>query len=104
MNTSLYQYLHSIHYTEQTCTFFLLPILFLKSNKYVLGQVFGCEWSAWGDWSECTKSCGGGNIKRMREKLPGIGSCDGAREEITICDNEVIIHFYIYLFIPGKHN
>jgi hypothetical protein len=27
----------------------------------------------------------------MREKLPGIGSCDGAKEEITICDNEVMI-------------
>ena len=26
---------------------------------------------------------------RMREKLPGIGSCDGAKEEITVCDNEV---------------
>ena len=25
----------------------------------------------------------------MREKLPGIGSCDGAKEEITVCDNEV---------------
>ena len=24
----------------------------------------------------------------MREKLPGIGSCDGAKEEITVCDNE----------------
>ena len=52
--------------------------------------MFGCEWSSWGDWSECTKSCGGGNVMRMREKLPGIGSCDGAKEEITVCDNEVI--------------
>ena len=58
-------------------------------NNSSLGEVFGCEWSSWGEWSECTKSCGGGNVMRMREKLPGIGSCDGAKEEITVCDNEV---------------
>ena len=25
----------------------------------------------------------------MREKLPGLGTCDGAEEEISVCDNEV---------------
>lgn len=48
----------------------------------------GCQWSDWTAWSECTKTCGGGNVKRVREKLPGYGSCDGASEEITLCDND----------------
>ena len=25
----------------------------------------------------------------MREKLPGLGTCDGATEEIKLCENEV---------------
>ena len=49
----------------------------------------GCQWSAWTDWSECTKTCGGGNVKRVREKLPGLGTCDGAAEEIKLCENDV---------------
>merc|ERR1712223_1642515 len=63
---------NGIDYLKQQC----------EQNSESQGQVFGCEWSSWGDWSECTKSCGGGNVMRMREKLPGIGSCDGAKEEI----------------------
>ena len=45
----------------------------------------------WSDWAttECTKTCGGGNVKRVREKLPGLGTCDGATEEIKLCENEV---------------
>ena len=74
-----------INKTNNTLLVIHLIFLFI----YHLGQVFGCEWSTWGQWSECTKSCGGGNVKRTREKLPGIGSCDGAKEEITVCDNEV---------------
>ena len=27
--------------------------------------------------------------REPEKKLPGIGSCDGAKEEITVCDNEV---------------
>ena len=50
--------------------------------------ILGCQWSQWTEWSECTKTCGGGNVKRVREKLPGLGSCDGASEQIQVCENE----------------
>ena len=54
-----------------------------------LDVILGCQWSEWTAWSECTKTCGGGNVKRMREKIPGLGTCEGAAEEITVCDNDV---------------
>jgi hypothetical protein len=63
-------------------------LLFLKMCPF-LDVILGCQWSEWTAWSECTKTCGGGNVQRVREKLPGLGSCTGASEEITLCDNEV---------------
>lgn len=48
----------------------------------------GCEWSEWTEWSHCTKSCGGGNEERVREKLPGLGSCDGNATDFRVCDND----------------
>ena len=36
----------------------------------------GCQWSEWTEWSTCSKTCGGGIVERVREKLPGIGTCD----------------------------
>ena len=60
-----------------------------NTTKCLPDVILGCQWSEWTAWSECTKTCGGGNVKRVREKLPGLGTCDGASEEITLCDNEV---------------
>ena len=60
----------------------------------------GCTWSAWSEWSECTKSCGGGNIKRIREKLPGLGPCDrmGDKEDIMNCVNQVSL---VIRYVPN---
>ena len=41
---------------------------------YTLDVILGCQWSNYTDWSQCSKTCGGGFIKRVREKLPGIGT------------------------------
>ena len=43
----------------------------LRKIGYIPEVILGCSWSPWTAWSECTKTCGGGNIKRAREKLPG---------------------------------
>lgn len=51
--------------------------------------VLGCEWSDWTDWGTCSKSCGGGIEQRIREKLPGIGTCDGDPVDRRRCENEV---------------
>ncbi|XP_059095761.1 uncharacterized protein LOC131890438 [Tigriopus californicus] len=56
-----------------------------QTNEVILG----CEWSEWTDWSTCSKTCGGGILTRVREKLPGLGSCDGESQDSMICDNEV---------------
>ena len=86
-----YDLIHTVHklatqkcwlasgYKQQNC----------DNNFFPPDVIYGCEWSQWTDWSECTKTCGGGNIRRVREKLPGLGTCDGAEEEITGCLNEV---------------
>ncbi len=47
--------------------------------------ILGCHWSEWTDWSSCSRTCGGGVTRRMRERLPGLGRCDGAAEEETSC-------------------
>ena len=53
-------------------------------------MIGGCKWSEWTEWSECTKTCGGGKEMRVREKLPAMyGACDGPKEEMRVCDNEV---------------
>ena len=48
----------------------------------------GCQWSGWSAWSECTRTCGGGSVRRLREELPGLGSCDGSASEERACDND----------------
>lgn len=50
-----------------------------------------CKWSAWDQWSGCTKSCGGGIMKRTRfvANVPGAGGavCDQKdMEEILPCN------------------
>ncbi len=52
-------------------------------------MILGCQWSEWTDWSTCTKTCGGGVESRVREKLPGLGTCEGPTSETKACDNEV---------------
>jgi len=70
-------------------------------SKNAQGIIYGCQWSQWTDWSECSKSCGEGSTRRIREKLPGLAACDGPEEEITVCqaqpcpvendDNSVVV-------------
>jgi hypothetical protein len=50
-------------------------------------------WGAWGKWSACSKTCGGGVIKRTREcnnPVPKFGGryCQGERSEAKYCDSK----------------
>ena len=56
--------------------------------------IIGCEWSEWTPWSRCTKTCGGGTEQRVREKLPGLGSCaDGNSTDSRLCQVRVAIQW-----------
>jgi len=35
-------------------------------NEFLCGDVADCKWNQWGEWSACTKSCGGGTKQRDR--------------------------------------
>ncbi|XP_039268979.2 A disintegrin and metalloproteinase with thrombospondin motifs adt-1-like isoform X2 [Styela clava] len=60
-------------------------------------QVFSCEssnpcpkdnWTSWGDWTKCSKSCGNGTKIRKRAcpgGMPSRGNCLGLDEENTSC-------------------
>ena len=46
--------------------------------------ILGCTWSDWTEWSTCSRTCGAGGVaSRVRERLPGLGTCEegGDREE-----------------------
>ena len=51
-----------------------------------------CEWSDFGEWSECSKSCGGGEKTSNRSiiKLPLYGGieCEGKDTQIESCNDQ----------------
>ena len=51
-----------------------------------------CEWSAWSEWSACTKSCDGGDKTRTRSKTSNEahgGICCGESSETSKCNSNV---------------
>ena len=48
-----------------------------------------CEWGAYGPWSACSKTCGGGTRTRTRSVArraePGGGNCEGQAQEVQFC-------------------
>ena len=50
----------------------------------------GCSWAEWAPWTMCSKTCGGGKKSRTREKLPGMGTCDGDASETVVCAEQEV--------------
>ena len=48
-----------------------------------------CKWSAFGEWSICSKTCGYGEQKRTRnveiQNAHGGMGCSGPRDEMRLC-------------------
>ena len=51
------------------------------------------EWAAWGQWMECSATCGGGIRGRLREcanaSLSDHLYCEGEPNEYAECNNQV---------------
>lgn len=68
-----------------------------ETSELVECQTGDCpEWSIWGAWSSCTRTCGEGLTKRRRYCLYG-HSCPGEKEEkkacnTNKCDRDVMKH------------
>eukprot|EP00747_Dinoflagellata_sp_TGD_P106715 gnl/TRDRNA2_/TRDRNA2_169931_c0_seq4.p1 gnl/TRDRNA2_/TRDRNA2_169931_c0~~gnl/TRDRNA2_/TRDRNA2_169931_c0_seq4.p1 ORF type:complete len:306 (+),score=38.64 gnl/TRDRNA2_/TRDRNA2_169931_c0_seq4:106-918(+) len=50
-----------------------------------------CQWDTWGDWDDCTTTCGGGKVTRSRgykvEAQYDGKECDGDKEESKECND-----------------
>jgi len=56
----------------------------------VQGCPVNCEWTEWGNWSDCSRTCGGGKIVRTRQKAleaaNGGSECSGGSNETKECN------------------
>lgn len=91
-------------------------VIFLPSSasKIVMGNyntfissVDG-RWSSWGQYSQCTKSCGGGSQYRTRacdNPVPSSGGrhCPGPSQQSNACNTQGCPGKYLrtFLFIPS---
>ena len=68
--------------------FFLLIVIFYFSKREKEG-ISECQWSKFGEWSECSESCGGGEQKRARANNGKCGNwADNKDVQIRICNTQ----------------
>ena len=52
-----------------------------------------CEWNIWGDWTSCSKECGGGKNSRIRTEMSAAANdgvqCVGDPTEEQACNTDV---------------
>ena len=66
--------------------------------KFCLTFLVDCQWSTYGEWSECSKSCEGGfmtsNRTKIGEPMFGGKECDGNETRTEVCNMNSC---------PGRH-
>lgn len=70
-----------------------------------------CKWGPYGNWSACTKSCGGGFQTRLRDIVQqaqhGGAKCDGESTDLRVCAEHACPSnqcFYIYILVKLRMN
>ena len=67
--------------------------------KFCMPILVDCQWSTYGEWSECSKSCEGGfmtsNRTKIGEPMFGGKECDGNETRTEVCNMNSC---------PGRHN
>ena len=65
------------------------PSTFFTTNFLVVFLLVNCQWHAWDQWTDCTKTCGGGTRTRSRGTVPaqhGGKECEGKSTETEACN------------------
>ena len=83
-----YKYIHTYNYN-------LDPVYILISSVIV-----SCVWGMWDDWSNCSRTCGGGTQSRSRRVVTheenGGTACSGPSSQSQVCNTGACP--------PGKNN
>ena len=58
-----------------------------KVTECVCGCVVVSEWGAWGEWSDCSSTCGNGT--RSRDRLCNHGNCPGSHHSHRMCQIDI---------------
>ena len=52
--------------------------------------MINCKWGDFGNWTQCTKTCGSGTQTKSRAKIQkaenGGAECEGSSSEVTTCE------------------
>uniref|UniRef100_A0A8C5LWN0 ADAMTS like 1 n=1 Tax=Leptobrachium leishanense TaxID=445787 RepID=A0A8C5LWN0_9ANUR len=77
-----------MHPGTRTATLLLLPLacLLMSSRTARSEEDRDTLWDAWGPWSECSRTCGGGASYSLRRCLSS-KSCDGRNIRYRTCSN-----------------
>ena len=62
-----------------------------------------CQWSPWGQWTSCSRSCGNGQKQRRRtivkyEKYGG-KKCSGSKREKGSCNNHIVCKKFFHFCV-----
>ena len=69
---------------------FIICICLILIRQYLFLAKVDCKWGPYGEWSACTKSCGGGFQTRLRDveqqAFNGGKQCEGESTDLRVCN------------------
>ena len=65
-------------------------MIYAKCKQYLVHFADDCKWGSYGEWSHCSKTCGGGEKYRQRSEFKpasnGGKACEGKATETKRCN------------------